>query len=80
MNIVEALAKDPIARNHRGPGNVWFVHAINDETEDERIAVFSNAERACDWLRELGENWIANFAPLIVDEPAYGDLTPEHRQ
>jgi hypothetical protein len=80
MNIAEALAKDPIARAHRGPGNVWFVHIINEESGEERMAVFSDADRACLWIDKLGDAWSdAHMKPLVLDEPDYGN-TSGHRQ
>ncbi len=72
--VAAALARCPIARAHRGPGNIWFVHVVNDESGDERMAAFSDADRACAWLESLGKEWAdAHMKPLVVDEPDYGN-------
>ena len=62
-----------ILRKHRGgTGSVWFVHAINEDDESERVAVFSSVEASDAWMKTLCGPWVAMRTPLMIDEPDYG--------
>jgi hypothetical protein len=68
-----------VARHRGGYGSVWFVHAINEENEAERVAVFSSIEASDAWMQTLPGEWVAMRTPLMVDHPDYGIGSPPNQ-
>jgi|HigsolmetaAR201D_1030396.scaffolds.fasta_scaffold14837_4 hypothetical protein len=69
-------AVHPFWQKHRGgSGAVVVVFAINEETNEEQVEVFSCIENAEAWGETLGPEWNCVFSPKVVDHPDFGHAT-----
>ena len=73
---MNAIDPDGFYERHRGgSGNVVVVFAYSEFNYDELTGIFSSIEKAHAWRDTLGDEWTCIFAPYVVDEPDYGNVT-----
>ncbi|WP_296201744.1 hypothetical protein [uncultured Hyphomicrobium sp.] len=59
---------------HRGgSGNIIMVSVFGNAP---RVAMFSSIERAEEWANAFGDDTQVVFSPHVVDEPDFGNATP----
>lgn len=83
MSRADINSDDPFFDRHRGgSGAVWVLMARNDRQDDERLAVFSDLDKAQAWIDGFGEDdeWEFLSAPYLIDEPDYCHLPREKNQ
>lgn len=84
MGRADINSDDPFFDRHKGgSGAVWVLMAENERQDDERLAIFSDLDKAQVWvdgLRQDCDGWEFRACPYLVDEPDYCHLPREKCQ